>query len=134
MTGPAKIPKSPFVTNDSAAVTFDIQGTYDVPGCDKLHIVDCITQHGIPANILAIRDAFLKQPTFGRPAGDFKLMAIWDHNDQYLSSHMLAIFHIGGNIFWGEWYQTCSGRTDENAIKLPISVSLSFLTVKIEIY
>jgi hypothetical protein len=52
-------------------------------------------------------------------------MAIWDHDDQYMN-HMLAISRIGANVFWGEYYQSCSGRDGDNAIKLPVSVSLSF--------
>jgi hypothetical protein len=42
-TGPAQIPKLIASNDTSATSALDITGTYDVPGCDKLHIIDCTT-------------------------------------------------------------------------------------------
>lgn len=119
-TGPDKLPKR----NDNHGPVIDVtklKGTYQAEGLLPLHIVGAEDQQ-VPETVRALRARFLEQPYWGRLVAPISLMAIWDTNDAILRD-FASLHHLGGNVYYGEWFKRYSAQGPEESVVGPMSVS-----------
>lgn len=128
-TGPGKLPKTTLKGNEPVFTASQIQGTYEAKGYKNLHIVDMKDAEGVPARILELRDRFLQPKMFGRLAGETTLMAFWDTTDSYGDDYA-RLYHVGGNIFYGELVKVYDAGRTFDAVAAPRSVGLDNLRKK----